>query len=282
MAVLALAAPVVAQSVDIVVTVDAAAKTLNIGYVNNGVPAADLPVGLALEVSVAGGQVTGAGTADAVDFPVYLDAASDDPDNYNIGDGTPLAADPCAPGALTTFPVSDLVVCMARLDPCAPGPNPGPASVDLVALDILPSAMGGYATDTMSVTIAANPNRGGVVGGGAAFSTNLPITLSGIPSCWFGTTQCHGDTNNDTGNLNTTDFFAFKDAYNQTYAGSVLGTGIGEYNPCADLNQDGAINTTDFFEFKDTYSGANPNPPVADCPAAGSTAIVVDGIWPPS
>ena len=278
--VFALTAPLFGAKVDIVVTHVGGGK-VQIGYANDGLPGAEMPVGLALTVDAGGDDITGLVSQDPCQFLVYLDYASDDPCNYNISDGHPLAASETAPGALTVpgdFPVSKLVVCMGRLDPCLPGPNPGPdAVVNLVTLQLADGADSDPCWPLISVMVSANTYRGSVVGNASPVPTNLPQGII-VPVCWLGTTQCHGDHDNSGGQMDTSDFYPFKDAWVTTYAGNTMGTAVGEYNPCTDSDQDGTIATPDFYEFKDYWGQTPPT----DCPAGrvagGNGAVVGTGL----
>lgn len=277
MVVLGLATSVVGQTVDFVITDvhddvgDCGTPKVQIGYVNNGVPAEDLPVGMSLLVVVENGSIAALDSADPCDFLVYLDAASDDPENYDIGDGTPLAADPCAPGELTTFPATQAVICMARLDTDAPGPNPGPAGVvNLVTLELQndnPNA-------DILVNLYVNEKRGGVIGASGILSTNLPMedAFIGPPLAWQGTygqSQCKGDYSGATGMpdgaVNSSDFLALKSAYGSNY-------GDANYDPGCDSDRNGAINSTDFLDLKNNY-GTSPTGCQSGCPFPNS--------WPP-
>lgn len=263
--VLALATVSFGQTVDIVLTdvSDGGGPKVQIGYQNNGVPEADLPVGLALLIDVGTDAISGLDSQDPCDFIVYPDYGYGDPCNYNIGDGNPIAASETAPGALSSYPVSSLVVCMGRLDPCAAGPNPGPDAVtNLVTLALSDDNAG---DGSITVNVSANAYRGGLLGSGAAFATNLPqqIVISvgpPPPACWTstpdGTTQCNGDYDGTDGTpdqkVNTTDFLLLKAGYGSNY-------GDVNYKPCADSDRNGAINTTDFLALKAFY-GSDPTP----------------------
>ena len=262
--VFALTAPLFGAKVDFVVT-DVGSCQVQIGYANDGVPEADLPVGLALKVVVSGGNVTGLVSVDPCHFLVYLDAASDDPCTYNIGDATPLAASETVPGELTSFPVTTLYVCMGRLDPCAAGPNPGPDAVaNLVTLQLADTD----ADDKAYVSVYEDTvARGGVVGSDPCdLPTNLPVEDVEVicgpvgPACWmdpvYGTRQCNGDYNDlPDDSVDSADFIALKNAY-----GSVFGAG--NYNPCPDSDRNGTIDSTDFIALKNHYG---ETPVTADC-----------------
>jgi hypothetical protein len=217
LAIIAMTTPLMAQTVDFSVT-DVGNGQAQIGYANNGVPAADLPVGIALKVVVTGCEVTGLVSYDPCEFPAYIDYAYTEEtsgDGYDpLGEGHPLAKEENAPGRLDTgtdLPATTVYVCMGRVQDGVAGPNPGPESVaNLVTLQLADDVSGdsvGYVSVYEDVS-----SRGGVVGGGAAFATNLPqedVEIGfgcytgpdkaeweavGSPKCWCCPRQCHGDT----------------------------------------------------------------------------------------
>ena len=215
LAIIAMTTPMMAQTVDFVVT-DMGGGEVQIGYANNGVPAADLPVGIALKVVCTGCEVTGLVSYDQVEFPAYIDYAYTEEtsgDGYDpLGEGQPLAKEEDAPGRLDTgtdLPATTVYVCMGRVQDGVAGPNAGPGTVvNLVTL--LMAETTGSATVTVSEDLSS---RGGVVGGGDPFATNLPVedvdvTFGcfpsddpahqswldvGSPDCWCYPRQCHGD-----------------------------------------------------------------------------------------
>jgi hypothetical protein len=214
LAIIAMTTPMMAQSVDFVLT-DLGSLQVQIGYANNGVPAADLPVGIALKVVCTDCEVTGLVDFDNTEFPAYIDFAYSEEtagDGYDpLGEGQPLAKEENIPGRLDTgvdLPATTVYVCMGRVQDAVAGPNPGPeAVVNLVTLQL--ALTGGDATVTVSEDLSS---RGGVVGGGDPFATNLPVVLPlsdecfpsddpaydewvsvGKPECWCYVRQCHGD-----------------------------------------------------------------------------------------
>jgi hypothetical protein len=103
LAIIAMTTPMMAQTVDFVVT-DLGDGQVQIGYTNNGVPAADLPVGIALKVECTGCEVSGLVSYDQAEFPAYIDYAYTEEtsgDGYDpLGEGQPLAKEENAPGRL--------------------------------------------------------------------------------------------------------------------------------------------------------------------------------------
>jgi hypothetical protein len=231
LAIFALTTPLWAQTVDF--TVSGASSKVQIGYENNGVSAANLPVGIALKVVVTGCEITALDSYDNTDFPAYIDYAyteEDSGDGYSpLGEGHPLAAQENAPGRLELSAlgegnnVTTLYICMGRVQDGVAGPNPGPESVaNLVTLSVKDT--GGDNVGSVSV-YEDTSSRGGVVGGGDPIATNLPVEdvpiefgcfppcLPGYqawldygeflgmpagtgPECWCYPRQCYGDTDN--------------------------------------------------------------------------------------
>ena len=213
LAIIAMTTPLMAQQVEFSVT-DMGGGKAQIGYANNGVPAADLPVGIALKVVVSGCEVTGLVSYDNAEFPAYIDFAYSEEtvgDGYDpLGEGHPLAKEEDNPGRLDTgvdLPATTVYVCMGRVQDGTPGPNPGPESVvNLVTLQLdIPG------TEGLVSVYEDSSSRGGVVGGGGPFATNLPqegVPIDGgcysgpdraewdavgQPQCWCCPQQCHGD-----------------------------------------------------------------------------------------
>jgi hypothetical protein len=222
LAIIAMTTPMMAQTVDFVVT-DLGDGQVQIGYTNNGVPAADLPVGIALKVECTGCEVSGLVSYDQAEFPAYIDYAYTEEtsgDGYDpLGEGQPLAKEENAPGRLdlaADLPATTVYVCMGRVQDGVAGPNPGPGTVvNLVTLQLADTTESGDGLVSVSEDLSS---RGGVVGGGDPFATNLPVenveiiftTICypackpdyqtfldvGSPDCWCFPRQCHGDADN--------------------------------------------------------------------------------------
>ena len=214
LAIIAMTTPMIAQTVDFVVT-DLGGLQVRIGYANVDTPAADLPVGIALKVVCTDCEVTGLVSYDQTEFPAYIDYAYTEEtagDGYDpLGEGQPLAKEEDAPGRLDTgtdLPATTVYVCMGRVQDGVAGPNPGPGTVvNLVTLQLADTG------PTPTVTVSEDlSSRGGVVGGGDPFATNLPQVVEpdvgcypssmpdwavwdevGRPECWCYPRQCHGD-----------------------------------------------------------------------------------------
>jgi hypothetical protein len=218
LAIIAMTTPMMAQTVDFVGTNNNGQVT--IGYTNNGVPAADLPVGIALKIVCTDCQITDLVSFDGTEFPAYIDYAYTEEtsgDGYDpLGEGQPLAKEENAPGRLdlaADLPATTVYVCMGRVQDGVAGPNPGPAAVaNLVTLQIAVNEGAEKGIVAISEDLSS---RGGVVGGGDPFATNLPIEVEvpggcypackpdyqtwldvGSPDCWCFPRQCHGDADN--------------------------------------------------------------------------------------
>ena len=241
----ALSGAVYAADVDFaVVQVPASSTNAKISYVVN---TGNSPTGIALKASInAGVKVTGS-SGQSANFNVNPDYAYNDPCNYTLGSGHPLA-EPCSPGP-ASVPSSEVSICMGIVDPCD---SHGPAADDIITLTLDPCG-----ALVATLTLAEDGYRGGVVG--SPLNTNLPQDFIlnfggcytgpdtaqwqqvGSPPCWCYDRQCHGDAD---------DLFAGKDSDgNREYVAlsdlQVLGGGWGEADSaggvvgawiCADFN----------------------------------------------
>ena len=171
--------------------------------ISYGVVTGNTPTGIALKVSINNGvKITGS-EAQSANFNVNPDFAYEDPCNYTVGLGHPLA-EPCAPG-VAPLPSSEVSICMGIVDPCD---SHGPAADDIITLTLDPCG-----AIVATLTLSEDAYRGGVVG--SPLNTNLPIDIpiafevcdfptghddyaawqaAGSPFCWCYTRQCHGDT----------------------------------------------------------------------------------------
>jgi hypothetical protein len=160
LAIIAMTTPMMAQTVDFAVT-DLGGGQVQIGYANNGVPAADLPVGIALKVECTGCEIIGLVSYDMDEFPAYIDYAYTEEtagDGYDpLGEGQPLAENEDDPGRLDEAAlgvgnnVTTVYVCMGRVQDAVPGPNPGPGTVaNLVTLQLEDTTESGNGFVTVS------------------------------------------------------------------------------------------------------------------------------------
>lgn len=147
------------------------------------------------------------------------------------------------------------------------GPNAPATSGTLCQLTI-----SGTAGTTVTVCVAANTTRGGVVKEDANnATTNLPICgtvaiPASYPACWAYLTQCNGDTDNNA-TVDTVDWPRFRDGFGKNY-GDVPNT-LYLNNVCADYTRDGHIDTVDWPKFRDNFGKT----PAANCTPGGT--------WPP-
>lgn len=91
------------------------------------------------------------------------------------------------------------------------------------------------------------------------------VSVNDAAMCWDCPWQSHGDATGDA-RVSTFDLIALKKAWG-TDASDPHGTGLGEYNCCADFTQDGRINVFDLIQLK-KYWGAIYTGPCThlDCP----------------
>jgi hypothetical protein len=87
-----------------------------------------------------------------------------------------------------------------------------------------------------------------------SFGSGVTLYASGgatNPPCWVCPGQSKGDANGD-GFVNSTDILVLKKAWNTSSAGP-HGTGLGQYNCCADFNYDGSVGTSDLLLLKQNW-----------------------------
>ena len=157
-------------------------------------------------------------------FDVFMDSAYMDPENYNIGDGTPIAGQDTV-GEIE-LPLDSFCISAGHLQ--------GIALADEFTICADQDAMG---------TIGENALRGGVVNtDGQKMTTNLPIdftiTMQDV---------CFGDVNND-GKISAGDLAAITAFLSPTYAETdppYTADPIPAGNEAMDANQDGRISAAD-------------------------------------
>jgi hypothetical protein len=176
----------------------------------------DLPRGVALRVGLSDGAVVDTTTAAVVDpmFNTFIDWAYSNPQNFQVGQGNPLA-NPIAAGVLAGN-ASDFSISMGVLD--GTGKQlAGPAiSANLITLKLIKGT-----ADQTTVTVAGDTLRGpasGVVGsvltsnltqtGIVKFAQPEPIKNTapfyndwvafGKPNCWAYARNCKGDADGKT------------------------------------------------------------------------------------
>jgi hypothetical protein len=193
-------------------------------------------------------------------FWVYPGSYGDDP-------CTPVG-DPC--DSDDTLPGEDsngLTIEMASLHspPEVNSPNAPDISNALLSFKVSGS-------DDCNVYISGNAARGKVVfydatnedDGRDVVYTGCEVVIFSGPDCWTWPFQCYGDSVNNDGLLNSSDFLAFRPSYNKTYPDAA-------YNPCCDSNRDGRVNSTDFLTFRSNYNKD----------VSGNTPCTPGGTWPP-
>jgi len=211
---------------------------------------------------------TGVSTSTSKGYGIYPARIAIDGNGVVTGWGNPLA-DPCDPlpsGSDQILPSQKLVLEFGSLyAPVGYGsPNAPATDGNLCTLDV--NCNGSTGTVDIKVTGEVTYRGGGIVlenGTTATVSATLAYSCGGgWPACWGYAAQCHGDTNGNGGQINTTDLGAFRNAFGRNY-------GDAQYDPCADFNRDGHVNTTDLGIFR-TYFGTTPP---GDCTPGGT--------WPP-
>jgi hypothetical protein len=78
------------------------------------------------------------------------------------------------------------------------------------------------------------------------------VIIHQVPACWLCPGQPFGDASGD-GNVGLMDLLALKRAWLTTSAGSPRGTGLGQYNCCADFTQDGSVDLNDLLILKRSW-----------------------------
>lgn len=239
--------------------------------------------GVALKLTITGGNLAAATDYLASDFNTFVDYAFSTA-GYTIGTGHPIAN--AAAAGVATFPATVASVSVGYLDQA--GAQAGLTGKKLVAR----LHISGIAVDTSaSVAIVADTLRGGAVVGDTIGAVTIvsPVAVKGPespkecvkntapfyatwvawgkPNCWCFKKQCNGDINGTSlagKPVTTADLNTFKLAFNVTDA--VLATvanGI-----CADLNHAALagkrVTTADLNTFKLYFNLADASVPVCD------------------
>jgi hypothetical protein len=264
--------------------IDAGNGKLQIAYTTTD---GDLPRGVALRISCSNGAVVDTTAPVVVDpaFNTFIDYAFSNPQNFQVGNGHPLAKATEA-GALIAD-ASDFSISMGVLDQTGIQ-GAGPASTtNLIVIQLKKGS-----SDETTITIAGDTLRGpasGVVG--SVLTSNLPITVKfgcgsclrcsapeypdwvawGKPVCWCYARQCRGDVNGKkeqigTSQIGATDLALFKNAYGKNNAALTLVVG----GICSDLNHQKEpignlrVGATDLGQFKLYYGKAASVIPICE------------------
>jgi hypothetical protein len=108
-----------------------------------------------------------------------------------------------------------------------------------------------------TVTLSLDTQRGGVVlkDPNVAPTVSLPAALSicaSTPPCWACPAQPVGDTNG-SGSITAADLLAVKNAFGTNSTSFPHGTGVGQYNCCADFNHSNSVTAADLLILKQHF-----------------------------
>jgi hypothetical protein len=262
-AVIALTAPVMADPNVAVTCTDLGGGSVQVSYqvlVEDGVDPG-LMRGIALDITTSNtasidaisDYATGATPADSTQIPagysVFMGSIqfAVDPNLVaNFGDPVAPNTDPDALGGLTTTGVT---VEMGSLY-AEGGTAPGTSGV------LFNLQLGANGEASTVLEIAANTTRGGcVMNDGASanvVSAGCTITFGTVTACWSCDGQDKGNADGDTA-IGFLDLGLVKLAFFTSAAGSVHGTGPGQYNCCADFDRDGVIGFLDLGVIKANF-----------------------------
>jgi hypothetical protein len=196
--VMAMAAPLMAGDVQFTATTNG--LTVTVDYVATGGTIRGMALNVGADVNIESVVVDSF-------WDVFMDAAYMDPDNYGLGDGTPIA-NPAQAGEVA-LPLNAFCISVGNLEGTETAPE-------------LALTAAGPGTGTLDI----NTLRGAIVDtDGNEMTSNLPIPLEFLggvtpcpdrftgdektdydayvaagadPSCWCWQFQCHGDTGNAT------------------------------------------------------------------------------------
>jgi hypothetical protein len=164
----------------------------------------------------------------------------------NFGDPVAPNTDPDALGGLTTTGIT------AEMGSLYADGDPAPTA----AGDLFKLQLGANGEASTVLEIAANTTRGGcVMNDGASanvVSAGCTITFGTVTACWSCDGQDKGNADGDTA-IGFLDLGLVKLAFFTSAAGSVHGTGAGQYNCCADFDRDGVIGFLDLGIIKANF-----------------------------
>jgi len=218
----------------------------------------------ALKIAVTNKKFT-VGTPQAISthyyvYPGSIQFAVDSNGATYISDlGTPVAAQDANGGVI------EMASLYAASDPNHP--SAPPSSGQLLSFRVNCVNPNGQ-----TVTLSLDTQRGGIVlkDPNVVPATNLPQSLQvcalAVNQCWLCPTQTYGDATNiavgspPNGKVNIYDLSALRKAYGTNSATSPHGTGVGQYNCCADFcglaagsPPDGKVNIYDLGRLRKYY-----------------------------
>jgi hypothetical protein len=184
------------------------------------------------------------GDPNVADYWVYPGSITFTIDEGNTvvdGFGTPVAEQDANGG------VVEMASLYAASDPCHP--DAPAASGSLCSFRVRTANCG--PDNLTSVSLALNSKRGGVVlkDPNVIPTVNLPAAVTFNMCCWICPAQEFGDASGD-GKVTVLDLAALRKAWQTTSAGYPHGTGIGQYNCCADFNHDLKVTVLDLAKLR--------------------------------
>lgn len=147
------------------------------------------------------------------------------------------------------------VIEMASL--YAPGdvnhPSAPPSNGQLLSFRVATAAGSGQ-----TVTLSLDTQRGGVVLKDpnvvptVNLTTSLTVCAATTPACWACPAQPVGDTNG-SGSITAADLLAVKNAFGTNSTSFPHGTGVGQFNCCADFNHSNSVTAADLLILKNHF-----------------------------
>lgn len=284
MAILILVVAVPAMATVNFTATDAGSGKLTIAYTTTD---GDLPRGVAIRVGLSDGAMVdfAAPIVVAPEFNTFIDWAYSNPQNFQVGNGNPLALATAA-GALTGD-ASDFSISAGVLDQNG-GQAAGPASATLITIQLKKGT-----ADQTTVTLTGDTLRGpasGVVG--SVLTSNLPQSVVvkfvvptecvkatasfyndwvtfGKPDCWCYKFQCRGDVNGikeliGLTQIGATDLNVFKGAFGKAPALIPAGGICADLNHAKELVGTARVGATDLTQFKLYYGKSAAQ--LTECP----------------
>lgn len=258
--------------VNITMTAGAGADVnkVTIGYNCTGIPAEEVRA-FALTVAVSDGaflvgSAAPVGDPNRADYWVYPGSITFTVDEGNTvvdSFGTPVAEQTVDGG------VVEMASLYAASDPCHPVKPASSGSLCSFRVKNLPGTCG--PDKKVTVSLSLNSKRGNVVlkDPNLTPTVNLPAPLDIIcpdagPACWACVRQPFGDATGD-GITDLSDLLALKRSWLKSTS-DPHGTGLGQYNCCADFTQDGLVDLSDLLRLKQNWLSSGATCADISCP----------------